>query len=390
MGRLPWQSFILESRASIGLRYFGAALALTNVITAFYWLTSPTLFKGVNLAAATTVCWPFFQNCDISRNFVFENATAFNLSLGFLGLASILAFFREYLRAGYWFLAVATVLKFFLLFQDYRLMGNYHYMSLTTILLFLLLPDRVATVRMLLPLFYFSAGMLKLNPEWLSGAALLKDLPGPKFLEYPALVYVVLLELAIVPAVVLFSYKSKPWWFVVINLFLFHVISYSVVGYLYPSIMFCLLSFYFLCPTEKEIRLPLISSFALIIFLLLQLNRTFLFPDSNIAGQGRTLALNMLDATPECHSHFIIKTGVLKVILPLELDLTAPRVRCDPIVIHARMRELCRFYPKISGFDLDVIVETRILTENHFRRVLDLRDVCASPTSVSWLGEVQQ
>jgi hypothetical protein len=129
-----------------------------------------------------------------------------------------------------------------------------------------------------------------------------------------------------------------------------------------------------------KVQLPWISAIALTAFLIPQLTRTFLFPDSSIDGRGRTLALNILDATPECQSHFILKSGVTKAILPLEIDISAPRIRCDPIVMHARIRELCRLqrlqridesskHSASNDFDVDVILETRIVTGHYLQPV---------------------
>jgi hypothetical protein len=90
-------------------------------------------------------------------------------------------------------------------------------------------------------LFYFWAGTLKVNWEWISGAALYRPLwffTGRGVIV--ACAYVVLMELFVSWG--LLARRSWIFWSAVAQLALFHVMSWAVVDFFYPILMFLLLS----------------------------------------------------------------------------------------------------------------------------------------------------
>src|SRR5690606_33730392 len=151
----------------------------------------------------------------------------------------------------YFLLLLATGLKAFVYLNDYRFMGNFHYMHYWALVAFLFILDKIRTLQFLIVFFYVAASLLKFNLEWLSGAAMLREtfLQG-KWLEW-ACYYVVLLESFFVWG--LLSRKPRLFGLTFGQIVLFHLYSFLVVGFYYPSIMACLLSILVLSRHYKEL-----------------------------------------------------------------------------------------------------------------------------------------
>ena len=187
-------------------------------------------------------------------------------------------------------------------------------------------------------LFYFWAGTLKLNWEWVSGGALYRPLwllTGPAVVA--ACAYVVVLELVIVWG--LLSRRSWIFWSSLAQVLLFHVMSFAVVGWFYPLLMFALLAIFPLArcipgaPPEpasasassggacRGRRSRWRSRFSLV-----QLT-THLYPgDTAITGEGRLFALHMFDARVVCEAggHAPKLPDGTTVMAEIEIDGTAP------------------------------------------------------------------
>ena len=162
--------------------------------------------------------------------------------------------------------------------MDYRFMGNYHYMPFLVSFMFLFIPQKLFFIPLLLVCFYFFAGLLKVsNLDWLTGLAFPENLDFPLFfnenIKLILCFYVVCLEIIGVWCLVFIqtnckgkellntfaffrrktatkkirSRNIKTIWKIMIyfQLILFHALSYFIVGYFYPLIMFCLLSLFF-------------------------------------------------------------------------------------------------------------------------------------------------
>ena len=132
----------------------------------------------------------------------------------------------------------ATVAGTLLYSLDYRLRLNQTYMFGWVVSRSSSRPRRKAQVlQALVALFYFWAGTLKLNAEWVTGAALYaKPFLVPAALVPAACVYVLVLEMVFVWG--LFSSSPRWRWAVYAQLLLFHAVSWKVVGYFYPLLMF--------------------------------------------------------------------------------------------------------------------------------------------------------
>jgi hypothetical protein len=139
-------------------------------------------------------------------------------------------------------LALVTLLKFALHMSNYNFMGNYHYMAYFVTMAFLFVGHKKHLIKYLIVSFYIAAGALKMNMDWLSGAAMIRTpwLNGP--LLSVSLFYVVLLELVLVAG--LLHRRQSVRIFVLIQLLAFHIFSWHIVGFYYPMVMFSLLSLF--------------------------------------------------------------------------------------------------------------------------------------------------
>jgi hypothetical protein len=256
-------------------------------------------------------------------------------------LAAVVAFASpRFARLGYWILFALLFYRGFFLFQDYRLRLNQHYMLYWSMFAFLFVSGKRVAIRYLVVLFYFWAGIIKLNPEWISGAALYGEslLLIPDSLIPAACIYVVILELFLIFG--LLSRRALWFWATLAQLAMFHLISWNIVGFYYPLLMACILSIFVL---ERYIRPPpqpelpgapslargrrvalgvLLGGFFSIQFL------PYAYPgDSAITGEGRFFALHMFDAPIECQA-VVLKTSKGGQ----QARNLSERVHCDPIV----------------------------------------------------------
>ena len=370
------------------LRVYGAALASLNVLTFFVWRSfSLDIFLS---AGHQGFCWPFFENCSAYRLLSPGGVRAvlwFYLGVGLL--AAILFCSRRLLPWAYWTFLLASVLKMAILVQDYRLRLNQHYMALFVTLIFLFLSNKRRLLQYQIVAFYFWAGLLKLDPEWLSGAALYrKPLGVPESLIPIACGYVVFLETCLVFG--LLSRRAWLFWGTLAQFVLFHLTSWTVVGYFYPLLMFAILVLFPLArifpsgqdpPGLRRLvrgREPASTLAFLSLFSMLQVV-PWLFPgDTAITGEGRLFALHMFDARVVCDGRAMVHmTDGTTVDFPFRLNL-AHRIRCDPIVYLSAARSLCRVSceEKHRCTDLDLKLSSRRYVEPNLRPVIDVRNFC--------------
>jgi hypothetical protein len=317
-----------------------------------------------------------------------------------LAIAALLLFTRRWTTgAAYVVLLALELLKIVVIAQDYRLRLNQHYMAFFVALAFLLFPAKRRVLQYLIILFYFWAGTLKLNREWLSGAALYRKdfLPLPEVLVPAACAYVVVLETVLVFG--LLARRAWIFWATLAQVALFHAMSWPIVGSFYPSLMFCLIAIFPLSrlwpvgadwPSFARIErgLELRSTYALLAgFSLLQLI-PYAFPgDSAITGEGRLFALHMFDAQVVCEAYVTFhdaQGGARRVTLTAGQGST--RMRCDPIVYFNVGRGLCRQGIANGRWtEIDLLLRSRRSTETDVRTVVDIEGFCATnPTYDLW------
>ncbi len=299
--------------------------------------------------------------------------------------------FRRLVPWAYAGLVLVNGLKLAVLLLDYRLRMNQHYMGFFATFAYLLVPGKRDALRVLITLFYFWAGMLKLNWEWISGAGLYRPMwPFSGAGVIVACVYVIVLELGV--AWGLLAKRAWIFWAAFAQFLVFHALSWQVVGFFYPLLMFAILAIFplsrLLAPRDppegllaaffrgRELR----SAYALAAcFSVLQLI-PYAFPgDRALTGQGRLYALHMFDARATCVGwadlHNVDGTTTRRD-LKLPLDT---RIACDPIVYFNRARNLCRQRDagRAAFMDLDLFLSARRSSESELRRVIDTKGFCA-------------
>ncbi len=373
-----FQKQISEIAASRTLTLFGIFLALTHVVTTVYWFNRvPEI-----LADAQPICWPFWHSCYVTH---FISGTFVRLILlcyGTIGGGAAYLFLKRAIPPAYWLLIGLTILKFAIMLQDYRLMGNFHYMPFLASLVFFVVSDKTWSLKLLIAIFYFTAGTLKLNLEWLSGAAV--GLPPsfvPLLWHEIACAWVVFLELLVVWG--LWNQSHKVRWLVLSQLVLFHLVSWYWVGYFYPSIMFCLLSI-FVLDWQSAAPRPFLSKrwprscvlfFGL--YLIMQLIPRFAMTDSALDGHWRLTSLNMFDARSTCLPSVMLKFRDHFVDFVPKLNLGI-RIQCDPIVYDSVARNLCRENLDNREFqDLDLHLVAKRTTDQVFQDIRSISDFCA-------------
>jgi len=256
---------------------------------------------------------------------------------------------------------------------------------------YLFVPAKRDGLRFLVALFYFWAGTLKLNWEWISGAGLYRPMwPFSGAGVIVACVYVIVLELGV--AWGLLAKRAWIFWAAFAQFLVFHALSWQVVGFFSPLLMFAILAIFPLSrlvaprdPPEgllaaffrgRELR----SAYALAAFFSVLQLIPYAFPgDRALTGQGRLYALHMFDARATCVGwadlHNVDGTTTRRD-LKLPLDT---RIACDPIVYFNRARNLCRQRDagRAAFMDLDLFLSARRSSESELRRVIDTKGFCA-------------
>jgi hypothetical protein len=381
-----------EIAADRVLRAYGAVLVLAHLLTAVFWFREDA--AAMLHRAAEPICWGLVPGCGSLRVF---SELHIQLLIGAYGLAAVLIaplFARRQLTVyGYAGLVALTLFKLFVLALDFRLRRNQHYMALWVTGAFLLVPGRREALRVLLVLFYFWAGTLKLNWEWLSGAGLYRPLwfIHGREMVMAACAYVVAMELVI--AWGLLAERRWIFWGTFAQLALFHFMSWPVVGFFYPVLMFMLLTLVLLdrlypaASSRPGLLGPLFRGRAqagtyllLTGFSLFQL-LPYTFPgDRAVTGEGRIYGLHMFDARIVCQAvatvrdrEGVVRTVNLKPGLP-------PRMDCDPLVIYHRARNLCegRGMVPMDVADLHLRIASRRTSVSELREIVNLPNFCTS------------
>ncbi len=369
-------------------------LALLHTLVA-WWLYHGHLH--VLVPTADAVCWPLVPDCESLRVLSPGMLRALVLGYGALGMGTALLFLsRRTVALALALLATLVLLEVSILALDFRLRRNQHYMSLATMLTVLVMPGRRDTVRVLIVLFYFWAGMLKLDMEWLSGAGLYDTLW--LFTERGIIVacaYVVVLELFVVWGVL----ARRAWWFwaAFAQLIVFHVFSWKIVGYFYPILMMMLITIFPLCrlraaPAASRSRTDLLASllrgrarasvYATAVILSVLQVLPYTYPgDVALTGEGRLYALNMFDARVACEAYADLHLRDGTVRRESLLLFGEPRTRCDPILVRAAALSLCRRRSdgRLDIIDLDVYLHSRRASSETLQTLVAVHDFCAAP-----------
>jgi len=388
----PWRWFspqIDEIRSDRALAFYSIALAVAHLLTSIQW----QFRSGVSLMIggdAARLCWPFFEDCHVVRVSVW---TVHYTLWGFF-LLSILAglcFLFRKISAGYWLLGLVTAIRLLIMIQDYRLRANQHYMLNWIVLAFLFLPGKRTLLHHLLVSLYVWAGILKLDWEWLSGVALYNQdrLWLPASLVPASCVYVVFLETTLIFG--LYSRRNWIFYATLAQLAAFHIFSWPIVGFWYPTLMFCLLSILPLTrllspPGEwvtfsslRDLGRRRLNVAVLAVFALLQMMPRVFPGDSALTGEGRVFALHMFDALVVCDAKltYHMADGSTREDALAETQRLPHRSRCDPIIFFDLAKNSCR--QRLPGVvDLDLSLRSKHSADAQYRQTIDVKSFCAA------------
>jgi hypothetical protein len=373
------------------LSRYGAVLAALQVLT-LAWLLQRHAWQAV-ARGSEVICWPMLPGCGAWRVLAPWQVGIWLGLIGLCALGSAALFLRRHAAAPL-LLLLGEVLLLALLAQDLRLRRNQHYMLAFTTLAYLFVPDPLRALRGLLALFYFWAGTLKLNQEWLSGAALYGPVPFQGWLLRAGCAWVVLLELVLVWGL----FSRRRWLFraTLAQVALFEVASAPIVGFFYPLLMAGLLTLFLLAPPFRDegaagsgpglgaLRTAGAGAWALwLAFSLLQAVPRLFPGDTAITGEGRLFALHMFDAKVECASQATLRNGAQTVqVFDLASGL-AVRVACDPLVARARALSLCGRIAG-EGLRLDLSLRSKRSSEPALRPVVAIDDFCRHVPVYRW------
>lgn len=360
---------------------FGSALCLILFATPIWWWASGA--TSFLVQGTPSICWPAIDFC---RQLKFSNVwTVYVLFFLFalLSLITAIGFWRSPDKA--WpKIMFAFLLAGKILFSliDYRFRGNHHQMANLVSILFLCLARPGPTLSLLIPSFYLSAGFLKLNYEWLSGAAIETRLPLNGLLLDFGLYYVVLMEFVLIWW--LLERKTSPsrFAFILLSLVAFHLISIPSVGFFYPLTMASLISFFVWThvswPSFKEGTAWIISS----LFLLMQFYPLVLNSRNDLTMEGRLLAANMIQNRAECRGLMLASHGSDQVEVRMPVMELPIRIWCDPLVFYNFARDMCTAR---QPDQLNWALLARGSSEAEYLPIIRSIDFCSDHARFPWL-----
>ena len=368
------------------LRWYGFFLSLIHVVTFFFWHHHGVIHQYLT-KNANTICWPQIPFCESLRFLSPVGAQVFLYI--YLSLAIIIAFLfvnKKTVIWAYWFFLIINLMKLYMFFMDYLMMGNYHYMPFVISFAYLFVQQKLLFIPLLISSFYLFAGILKLsNLDWLTGLAFSKNIQFPLFynesIKMLLCFYVVCLEMIGTWFLII---KNRWRAAVFIQFILFHIMSYFFTGYFYPVIMMCLLSvfcFGFIFNEQSKFRnLKSLYPGCLFLFLIVigNLLSVFIPGDAGLTGEGRLYGLNMYDAHTECKSQIIIKFKNKNIEESFEsYKENALRIRCDPYIGFNIVEKICTYYKNNAEFnDLDWSLYSRRRSDREYKRIVNEKDVC--------------
>lgn len=386
-----------EISKSKSLRAYGAMLSLTHILTIYQWYFDKDFAINI-LERFYPACWPFFESCYKLRplNSMFLDIYFYTYLAVAIGSLFTFSFISKFSQKGIFFLSVSLFMKSLVSISDYRFMGNFHYMCYFVHFAYIFLPYRKQLLPLLLVSFYVGASLVKFNSQWISGEALLK----PTFLSGTflkvACVYVIFLELLLSPLIIWGSKKIR--YLVFIQLVIFHLFSWHIVGYLYPLMMLLLLSIFPLLWINKEFQdlnfsfVKIIKAKPLVTFLaffwLAQTGPLWFKGDSAQTGEGRIFSLNMLDAKIDCEDFSFLKYKNKTVeVSDFNFD-EGYRIGCDPLLRLALAKHHCRERSKDPNFlDMDFEFFSQKKESAPFKKIISFINFCNSQPTYTMFHE---
>lgn len=373
---------------------YGWALLCGHAVILAYFFDTNVLF--VLLASAEPVCWPFFETCWQYR---FENPVWLELVLAgysLLVLAAVGALTIGRQGAFGILLLLANLVMLGLVGSDYRIRGNQFYMFGWLNAVYLFWPNKRWALPVLIISFYFWAGILKLNWEWLSGSVLYHDLwLIPNELAWLACTYVVILETTLTWGLV--AARRTVVYVVLAQLGLFHLESFSQIHWFYPVLMATVLAWFVIERTfgtpSAQIswlvrgRAPASVYLLLGMFSLLQILPYVQSTDPSLTGQARVVALHMFEARQRCDvSATLLYENGTRQQADLKMGSLPERLICDPVVYFSRAQNICRSRSARGLTDLELTMRVGRSTDESLQTIIDESAFCSGEHTYSVFG----
>lgn len=339
-------------RAERSVALYAWGVLATHVSALLYFLDTRLL--NVTLDTVEPICWPYFESCWQYRLHSTDQIAGVLLVDLLLIVLAAVALVQNARRTFTSLLVLLNVFLFAVMTLDYRLRGNEFYMLFWLNFVYLCWPAKRWSLPLVIVSFYFWAGVLKLNYEWLSGAVLYHPLWGiPSSLAWLACTYVVVMEMIVTWA--LLAKRTALFVAALAQLALFHLESLSQIHWFYPLLMAAILSWFVIdrvvgssegrasLATLVRLKAPRAAYGIVGLFAAFQLAPYLYRGDKVLTGQGRIFALHMFEARQACDVTAVLyRTDSPARTIDLKLAGLNPREICDPVVYFSRVQTLCR------------------------------------------------
>ncbi|PIR83814.1 hypothetical protein COU18_02405 [Candidatus Kaiserbacteria bacterium CG10_big_fil_rev_8_21_14_0_10_51_14] len=390
--RVAWERFwrryermfaVDEIERSRTLQLAGGVLLLGWLLEFQNWSRFPDL--SVNAVRdGLHLCWPWFQGCGdwyflTMGSLGYSQQVFYAGLLGLIVLGGVALVYRRFSYAHAIFLTLFTweVIGIVL---SYRMAVNYWYIHILFGAMFLFARGKLAFLRIIAVVFYFFAGIIKLDSSWLSGKYFSALSDGlylfPDAFIPVATNAVVLMELALVW--LLLSSRREYRLSVLAILFVFHVYSAIYVGFTYPTIVLPMVLVLFLSREETPFRPNVIGKSVVGTFIVVAFAASHLVPfliegDVRITLEGNKYGNYMFRANYQCESkaNFVYSDGRIE-----ERDSTSffANYRCEPYGHFFYFKQMCISDDTIEriGWTFDTSVDGSPL-----QRIVDVEDACS-------------
>jgi hypothetical protein len=388
-----WRRNVSEICSDPVLVFVGVVLAITHALQGFFFL-EPWAMSTIWIKGSEGACYPFFRNCLDWRFFSPLGASAALYTyIAFALATAVLLISRRNRQLGIGFLVLLQLAKNFFMLHDVRLYSAHNYTLNFFALIYLFLPEKKKGLQAFLVLMYFFSGILHFKEQWLSGVIMHAQ-------EWPILpnwiaaqsIYVVVLEAGL--CWFLLARSPFLFWFSFSQFLLFHLVSFALIEWLYPSVMILVISLFPVARVfdsviknqswltwlrMKEARTTVI---VLSLFSGLQAYAKLQPTEGILLGDGRYFyAMHQFHSAVECEgtAELAFKDGRvenkdLREVLPFVHN----RMLCEPIITRDAGDVLCRRMRHNPDFiNLRLRLKSRFVDQKGpFMTVIDSTEFC--------------
>ena len=386
---------IKEIESSKALMYFGVFLSFIHILVyySFNWFT---FYNFYVIDHPSRACWSFFSDCSFLK---FPSVLSVKIIIFIyllLAFISLYLFLTKKIKYGYFILLFLSLFMYFIILFDFKNMGNFYYMPLALMFLFLLFPSKKISIPIMSVLFYVFSGILKLyNSDWLAGGQLHSmESWNPYFILF--LTHsTVIFQIFISPLALL-----KHWvkYIAFLYFILFHIVSYYWIPLWYGVICCAWLSIFpliwFVDKSHKNLieeiftkNFKKITLIPLMLFMVAQVApRLYYKGDTAVTGEGRTWSLNMYDAKVFCDSHVNMIYKDRTESFYRRSDWLSSRIGCDPYLYYLDAKKSCAWGMKNPDFiDLNLYLGAKRASDSKWTEVIHLTGFCSKDIEYNFI-----